>query len=590
MQTQTSIDKNLVVGSQHTAQKYYLVPFMFLLAMVAAIFLLDAILPLQGLGFSDALLSYAGSWILWPTHLLFPHLAVTSLLALPNRVALLPSFLALSWNEFFFLLGAFLLVFVLYFLALSILPGRVSYRYILGSTLVLGLLYILIPVVTSQDLFLYAGYARMEVIYHLNPLVTTPAAIHTDPIYSHIYWVNQPSIYGPTWIYITAALQWLALVFGFKSTLSMVLLLRLFGLAMHLGSIQFLWTLSGRLQRLYGSISPRLRTLAILAFAWNPLLLFEAVVNAHCDTTILFFVLLALWLLTRGWEHGSRSTVEMTSFSPLPAYIVTAVILALATCIKINIALLVPGLLFYLWMQPHRLRNSVTVAVVYLGTLVVLYAPFWQHGAILHALPANPSSYRNVNTLPEFFSDLYRSVVHFLGYPPSIAGDASAESVIRTLSLLIFAAAYSVLCWKTGDTLQTPLDLIRWMALAWLLYCAIGTPWFWPWYTVTFFGLFALVASVEVDSTREQRIFKALRSPQCISLFSFSMLSLYCFFTLGPLNSFVPWLPRFRWAYFRSLWAWSLPLLALYLSSNTRFMQTYRMLRQRLFNYRHILE
>ncbi len=144
--------------------------------------------------------------------------------------------------------------------------------------------------------------------------------------------------------------------------------------AMHLGSTQLLWVLSGGLQRLHGSISPRLRALAILAFAWNPLLLFEAAVNAHCDTTILFFVLLALWLL----------------------------------------------------------------------------------------------------------------------------------------------------------------------------YCAIGTPWFWPWYTVTFFGLFALVASVEVDSTREQLIFKALRSPQFISLCTFCMLSLYCFFTLGPLNTFVPWLPRFR--------------------------------------------
>ena len=170
---------------------------------------------------------------------------------------------------------------------------------------------------------------------------------------------------------------------------------------------------------MHGSISPRLRALAILAFAWNPLLLFEAAVNAHCDTTILFFVLLALWLL----------------------------------------------------------------------------------------------------------------------------------------------------------------------------YCAIGTPWFWPWYTVTFFGLFALVASVEVDSTREQRIFKALRSPQFISLCTFCMLSLYCFFTLGPLNTFVPWLPRFRWAYLRGLWAWSLPLLALYLSSNAHVMQTsYHLLHQRLFNFRHRLE
>src|SRR5256885_15862714 len=114
MQTQTIIDKNHTARAGLTSLGHHFVPFALLLAMAAAIFLLDAVLPLQGLGFSDALLPSSGSWILWLTHVLFPHRAVTSFLAVPNQVASLPSFLALSWNEFFFLLGAFLFIFLLY--------------------------------------------------------------------------------------------------------------------------------------------------------------------------------------------------------------------------------------------------------------------------------------------------------------------------------------------------------------------------------------------------------------------------------------------------------------------------------------------
>jgi hypothetical protein len=181
-------------------------------------------------------------------------------------------------------------------------------------------------------------------------------------------------------------------------------------------------------------------------------------------------------------------------------------------------------------------------------------------------LPVNPGIYGEVNTLAEFFSNLYKSVAGLLGYSPALALSAQAGTITRTLSLLMFAVAYGVLCWKTianRDSLLTPLHLIRWMVLVWLLYCALGSPWFWPWYTVTFFGLLALIASVKVKNTQEHSFFTALRSPLTMSLFTFSMLSLYCFFTLGPVSSVIPWLPPLRWTYLRGLWAWLVPPLVL---------------------------
>ncbi len=277
-----------------------LFPFAILFAMAFAILLMDAILPLRDLWFKEALLTQLGSWPVLPSRILFPgwplippvpHLPET-----PPRVIQ-------SWEQLPLMLGSFVLVFVLYLLALRRLPAQVSRRFIFTSTVLLGFLYILIPIVTSRDLYSYIAYARIGVIYHLNPLTTLPTAICNDKIYdeicNYVYWAHQPSAYGPTWVILTSSLQWLFTLFGLNYIILMLIALRFLGLAMHLLSTLLIWKISGQLQRPNGIISPTTRLRATLAFAWNPLLLFEACVNAHNDTTLLPLILLAVWFLIR---------------------------------------------------------------------------------------------------------------------------------------------------------------------------------------------------------------------------------------------------------------------------------------------------
>src|SRR5947209_16996905 len=208
-------------------------PFVILLAMECALFFLAAILPLRGLGTSssDALLTQLGLWPLFPTFLLFPHSAVSP--ALPGLHGPFLYASTISGTDTALLFCAFLSIFLLYLLALRILPRSIGKRYLLLSTLLLAITCCLVPFVTSSDFFSYIAYARMGVIYHLNPLTTLPTAIRNDPVYVHLYWNDQPSAYGPTWVAITSVLQWLTLIFGAQSLLPMVMALRLFGLAMH---------------------------------------------------------------------------------------------------------------------------------------------------------------------------------------------------------------------------------------------------------------------------------------------------------------------------------------------------------------------
>ena len=522
-------------------------PWMFLIGMIAAWIIVDAVLPLLNLYFDAAQLAPLSQLVLLPSRVLFPGHMLTPFLYHPfgdtSHITLRG-----TWREVALLLGSFFLLFGCYLLALRVLPTRISIRYILASTLLMGSICILFPVVTSPDLFSYIIYARMTTLYHLNPLTTTPQAIPNDIMYNYLYWKDQPSAYGPTWMMLSGLLQWgVAHVFGVKNIWATVLSLRLLGLAAYLWSTWLIWSLSGYLQRLTGTNRPHRRMLATLAFAWNPLLLFEACVNAHNDTVMLLLLLLGLWVLIRSASQRS--------------YIWAALLFALATCLKANVALLLPGLLFFLWLQPRRIQALCSVVLVYIGTVVVLYAPFWDSGAILRVLAVNPGTFRNENTLVDFIGQLYNALLRNVVHVSLPDVGSQAERRTHTLSLGLFGLAYILFCVHAVllRRLTTPLQLIRWMATAWFLYCLLGAPWFWPWYAVTFFGLFALVEASEPERIS---LWSSVEAVFAVRVFAFTLLSSYCFVAWGLYNSFVPVLQQFRWAYFRGLWIW-LPVVVL---------------------------
>jgi len=531
-------------------------PFALLLMMGTTFFLIDAILPLQGIRSYDALLSNISSNFLLPTHVLFP--GWVDLPLIPGKPSLqkLPIVtpFVTSWLETAMLLGAFVVVFLLYLFALRSLPKFISRNYLFTSTLVLGFLCVLMPVLTSSDLFSYIAYARIAVIHHQDPLITRPVAIHSDLIIPYVYWLNQPSAYGPVWAIITSFFQWILGFTGSAGPVSMVIALRLLGLTMHLGSTVLIWSISGYLQRLTRSISPEQRIRATLAFAWNPLLLYEACVNAHVDATLLFLILLAIWFLV------SRRT------STIQSYLLAAATLAVATCVKINIVLLVPGLLLFLYLRrPFNVRPVLAAAATYVGTIILLYVPFWRGKATLDVILVNPNSSRDINSLADFFSRLYTSIMQGASNIYMLS-----EGVTHIISMVSFAFVYLILCWRVirvPERINTIPGLVRWMALVWLLYCAIGSPWYWPWYLVTFFGLFALV---EATHTRKEWSFSFLRLPLATRLLALGMLSMYCFYTWGPLHTDVPGLPGFLWNYVCGLWIWILPLLTFHLRSRSK--------------------
>jgi hypothetical protein len=528
-----------------------LIPYFFVIAMGCALFLLGAVLPLQGIGSDDALLSHGHAFFLAPTRILFPGQPIRMIL--PLTIQTWHSTISLSWFQTAIMFCLMLNLFLLYLLALLVLRGKVSLKFILVSTLLLGLLCTLIPVVTSSDVFSYIAYARIGVIYHHNPLTTWPTTFIQDPIATYVYWLNQPSAYGPVWAIITCAMQWGLSFHGPAGILRVMMALRFWGLMMHLGSTYLIWSISGSLLRHRNGLAEERRLRAVLAFAWNPLLLFEASVNAHVDATLLFVILLAIWVMARREQPSLR------------AYLLAAFLLALAACIKINVVLLMPALFIYLWKvwkaSDRRFWRVLAVAGTYGATIVLLYAPFWDKGHVLDVLRFNPATFRNINSLPAVGNRLFDALTFFNYKTLPYNTVSPAEHFTHSASMILFALLYLLLCLLAlrPGRVDTLPKLIGWMAASWLFYCFFGSPWFWPWYLVTFLGLFAVLEALHPRNW----LVGIFKMPLAVRLLTFSSLALYCFYTWGAIKTALPGYPSFLMSFLSGLWVWAVPLLAI---------------------------
>src|SRR5258708_12122249 len=138
-----------------------LLPFVFFLMVGVGFLLVDAILPLQGIWSWDAILSHTSSVFLLPTHILFPGQAIT--LFLPTQRSATPTIIT-SWKETAYLLSAFLLLFLVFLLALRYLPKLISRRFLFTSTFLLGILCLIIPLLTSAHIFSYLASPRISLI------------------------------------------------------------------------------------------------------------------------------------------------------------------------------------------------------------------------------------------------------------------------------------------------------------------------------------------------------------------------------------------------------------------------------------------
>jgi hypothetical protein len=362
------------------------------------------------------------------------------------------------------------------------------------GAVIAGLVYVLTPGLFSHDIFAYASYGRLLVVYHANPYFTMADTYPGDPIFALNDWSMVPSAYGPFWTVINV----LSAPFGGNNPLSYIFFYRVLGFAAHLCNILLITAILRAMGR-----SQRMVTLGTLLYAWNPLALLESCLNGHNDLLMVTFILLGLllWLRVERKEAGALHPRDY--LPPLIAF-------ALATLIKLTGALFIVLFLILLTRRAlypatspsargglaalqwrSALRVIIPAAIVSVGLILVSYAPFWighSPSAILLSFtepPASHKAYGSVLFAVQQWIEVWGLPAQpWLATPLYILGLHAVWTMIEFIVLAATMIAGALWLWRAPTTYTLALAAIIILGALVLV-----TPWFFPWYITWFLGL-----------------------------------------------------------------------------------------------------
>lgn len=332
---------------------------------------------------------------------------------------------------------ALLVTMVLAYLAVLRWSTTIPARWAIGAIVVLHVLFLLAPPLLSSDVFNYIDSGRLDAIYGLNPYLAVPLAHPEDPAFplTGMAWVGSPSVYGPGFTLLAAALAPLGMAVQLWA-------LKALAAVASLACTALVWACARRLGR------PPLR--AAMFFALNPIVLVAAVGGAHNDLLMVLLMLLGVRLAL-----GERTR---------PA--VVAVVGAVA--VKLTAALVLPFLVA--GTERPRWRGAAVAALVASAALAIGGVALFGTASLHLTETLNSGATRHVGEL--------RSIPGFLaGY----AGVGPIGPLARTLLGVACLIAVAALGWRALRGRMPWLTAASWSVVAVLVTSTRLEPWYAVW-------------------------------------------------------------------------------------------------------------
>ena len=335
------------------------------------------------------------------------------------------------------------------------LAGQATAGMVLVGTVAFSLTLLPTNPVAGHDVYYHVANARTLWVYGDNPIVVPPLAHADDPFYPHLpAWQDFPSAYGPVWYMLSGA----PLPFAGDRLWPNVLGLKALTALFLLGTTALAMLVARRLR-------PGAAAAAGVLVGWNPLLQFDTAGHAHFDVVVVFFVLAALYAVTRRW------------------WVAVFPLLALSVATKYPLMVLGPVLLVWLLRRRDVPRRQMILSLV-LGLLLgaALYAPFFAGMELLRS---------------------YRRQADLISSSPSAALNAflwtrlhlswgEAATIMKLVFIPPYLIAYALLLRRVPRQ-PSVAALVRAGFWAVFLLLTVATWWFWPWYLAFLVPLGALL-------------------------------------------------------------------------------------------------
>jgi alpha-1,6-mannosyltransferase len=326
------------------------------------------------------------------------------------------------------------------YLAVTALAGSLTKRAAIGSIVLLHVLFAIAPPLLSSDIFNYVGYARLEVVHHINayefPLLIRP----TDEIYRYVGWPANTTAYGPLFTMMSLPL-------GLIGSTAAVWVVKATAALSSLGCVALVWSCAKRLGR-----DP---VAAALFVGLNPLLLVFAVGGGHNDLVMMLLALAGVTLLLAGRRAGMVGLVA-------------------AAAVKLSAGILIP---FAILGSRQRWRSLLVVLAASALALIGAVLVFGLHLLTIREVLGKDSQLATPNNVPGFlFNDV-------LGLGLSQGLQAGVGMAVLAVALVFLL----VRVYRGGD----------WLAAAgWATFAVLAsTTWLLPWYIVWWLPLAALLRS-----------------------------------------------------------------------------------------------
>lgn len=291
----------------------------------------------------------------------------------------------------------------------------------------------------SNDIFKYVFDGRILAVYGENPFVRVPADFPDDRFYDLVYWKAVVSAHGPIWRIFQAA----GAEIGGERCANAIMAMKLWPILGYFGT-------TGVLYLMLRTSDPGIARPLTLAYAWCPLVLFEAVQNGHNDVVAAWPVLLAVWA-----ARAQR-------------WLIVPGLVAAGFLVKPLAALAGPVFLVAAWRQGGVARRDLLIGAAGATLLTIAaYAPFF----------AGFQTFQGMERSDIFSASPGELVViglEWAGWPLDRAM-AAARVVANGGFLAILAVALGAL-WRGR------LPLPGALATAFFGYLLVGSQWFNPWY------------------------------------------------------------------------------------------------------------
>lgn len=341
-----------------------------------------------------------------------------------------------------------------YFLKFELLKkGGVDKKTVIFFILLFNITLLFVWPVGSHDTFSYISQGRVLSAHHSNPYLSPYDNFSDDSFYDLIRnrWSKNTTVYGPLFTIISAILTFI----GGNNLILSLFLFKLLFTAANLLSGYLIWKIFKSIKGLY-------------LYSFNPLILYEFLLNGHNDALVILLLLLCFYFLFK------------------EKYVYSVFFLLLSALIKYMTLIFLPVFLLAICLRLGSFKGkikflSASAAVLFLSA-IIFYLPFgggWR--ATLWTISYSTSIHdKGILSVPLFISPVMFSSIAALRY-------LNVNDYLRRGILggkIIFIISYLILLARIFLKRSRPenKDIIKYFLISLSLFYLIFLTWLMPWY------------------------------------------------------------------------------------------------------------